>query len=116
VSRLRDGTRIALPSSAAAAVTNPTQITATPGVRFTGCTQPSRLSTKPRRPSANSSRLAATKFPLKTRNRESSAAARIRLTTQRERRRFQKATAVANFWWLSSGQGETYATTAIAIT
>ena len=52
----------------------------------------------PRRPRANSRRLAATKFPLKHLKSESKAAARMMLTIQRSNRpRCWNATAVMNF-------------------
>ncbi len=61
----------------------------------------------PRRPMANTSRLAATRFPLNTLKSESKAAARITLTIQREPTACSKATAVMNLSPVSSRHGAT---------
>src|SRR5580704_17904259 len=60
-------------------------------------------------------RLAATKFPLKHLNNESNAAARMRLTIQREPTACWKATAVMNFWLVNSCQAATNATAATMV-
>src|SRR3989442_10560544 len=84
---------MASPRNIHAAVATPTQITATDGVRFLGCTAASLRSTSPRRPMAKSKRLAATRFPLNTLKRDRSAAARMTRTIQCEPVAYSKATA-----------------------
>src|SRR5258707_7807205 len=101
------GTSIALPRNMQAPVARPTHRTDVAGVRFTGWTLDSRGLTSPRLPIAKSKRLAATKFPLKTLNSESNAAARIMLTIQREPIAGWKETAVMNGGPTGSGQGGT---------
>src|SRR6266576_444674 len=109
------GTRMASPRNMQAAVATPTQITATDGVRFLGCTVASLRSTNPRRPIAKSKRLAATRFPLNTLKRERSAATRMTRTIQCEPVAYSKATAVMNFSPVNLLQGAAYATAAITI-
>ena len=74
-----------------------------------------RLATSPRRPMANSKRLDATKFPLNTLNSESSAAAKIVLTIQRDPTARSNATAVMNFSPVKVLHGATYPTAAITM-
>ena len=99
------GTRIASPSSMQAAVAMPTHRAAMAGVWCCACTAPTRASTMPRRPRANTRRLAATKFPLKHLKSESRAAARMMLTIHPDAKPWPtacwKATAVMNFWLVS---------------
>src|SRR6266550_623878 len=109
------GTRMASPRNIHAAVATPTQITATDGVRFLGCTAASLRSISPRRPIAKSKRLAATRFPLNTLKRDRSAAARMTRTIQCEPVAYSKATAVMNFSPVNLLQGAAYATAAITI-
>src|SRR5205823_5110374 len=109
------GTRIASPKNMHAAVARPTHRTATDGVWFLGWISETRRSMSPRRPMANSRRLDATKFPLKTLNSESRADARITLTIHREPTACSNATAVMNFSPDSWRHGATYPTAAITM-
>src|SRR2546425_10066429 len=107
------GTRMASPSSRPAEV--PAQIarTAVLGVRKRGCTRPKRSVTAPDRPSANSSRLEATKFPLKHWNSPKRAIVRIKLTGHLAPMACSKAIAVAKRLPRRLCHGVMYATEAM---
>src|SRR5690349_19068659 len=110
------GTSSASPKNTPSSVPPAIARIATPGVWNAGCNLPNRAGTVPRLPNENSSRLAATKFPLKHWHNPSVATTKIRLTGQRAPIACSNAIAVANLFPSSDCHGAATETAAIANT
>src|SRR3989442_5953051 len=110
------GTRTASPRNAAAPVRIVTSAIASAGVPNLGFTAPSAGGTNRRRPSAYTSRVAATKFPLNTLNNDKTAPARMSRAIHGEPNARANTASVPRWWATRSVHGYTHATTATTTT